>query len=164
MPQVLFPDLYSRGAVSKNGDGAFMLRTSKGLCLTNTRRGYIIITEAMCPYGVCREATVMDEEIRLTGEKECCRHKNTPRPEEELRQLKNRLNRMVGQLNGIGRMLDENRYCGDILVQVAAVEKALQGFGYTILQEHMQTCMVEEIQSGNTEVVEEALELVKKLK
>lgn len=94
----------------------------------------------------------------------CCRLKNTPRSEEELKLLKNRLNRMVGQLNGIGRMLDENRYCGDILVQVAAVEKALQGFGYIILKEHMQTCMVEEIQSGNTDIVDEALELVKKLK
>ena len=104
----------------------------------------------------------MNEEKKVACE--CCRQKNTPRPAEELRQLKNRLNRMAGQLNGIGRMLDENRYCGDILVQVAAVEKALQGFGYIILKEHMQTCMVEEIQSGNTDIVDEALELVKKLK
>ena len=50
--------------------------------------------------------------------------RHTPRGEEELRQLKNRLNRMVGQLNGIGRMLDENRYCGDILIQISAVERA----------------------------------------
>ena len=52
------------------------------------------------------------------------RHKHTPRSEEELRLLRNRLNRMVGQLNGIRRMLDENRYCGDILIQIASVEKA----------------------------------------
>ena len=106
----------------------------------------------------------MNEEIRCVEGRECCHQKNTPRPEEELRQLKNRLNRMVGQLNGIGRMLDENRYCGDILIQVAAVEKALQGFGYIILKDHMHSCMVEEIQSGNTDIVDEALELVKKLK
>ena len=61
-------------------------------------------------------------------------------------------------------MLDDNRYCGDILVQVAAVESAMQSFGYLILQEHMKTCMTEEIQSGNTEVVDEVLELMKKLK
>lgn len=90
--------------------------------------------------------------------------KSTPREENKLRQLKNRLSRMVGQLNGIGRMLDENRYCGDILTQVAAVESALQAFGYLVLQEHMETCVVEEIQKGNTEVVEEAVELIKKLK
>jgi len=94
----------------------------------------------------------------------CCHQKSTPREEKELRQLKNRINRMVGQLNGIGRMLDENRYCGEILTQVAAVESALQAFGYAVLQEHMKTCVVEEIQKGNTAVVEEAVELVKKLK
>lgn len=94
----------------------------------------------------------------------CCHRKTTPRQEKEVRQLKNRLSRMVGQLNGIGRMLDENRYCGDILTQVAAVESALQSFGYLILQEHMETCMVEEIGKGNLDVIEEAVELVKKLK
>lgn len=94
----------------------------------------------------------------------CCHLKSTPRTEKELKQLKNRLNRIAGQLNGIGRMLDENRYCGDILNQVAAVESALQSFGYLVLQEHMETCVVEEIQKGNTAVVEEAVELVKKLK
>lgn len=94
----------------------------------------------------------------------CCHLKSTPRTETELKQLKNRINRIVGQLNGIGRMLDENRYCGDILTQVAAVESALQSFGYLILQEHMETCVVEEIRKGNTAVVEEAVELVRKLK
>ena len=61
-------------------------------------------------------------------------------------------------------MLDENRYCGDILIQVAAVERALQSFGYMILKDHMETCVVEEIRKGNLSVVEEAVELIKKLK
>jgi DNA-binding FrmR family transcriptional regulator len=61
-------------------------------------------------------------------------------------------------------MLDENRYCGDILNQVAAVESALQAFGYLILQEHMETCVVEEVKKGNIAIMEEAVELVKKLK
>ena len=94
----------------------------------------------------------------------CCHQKATPRQDKEVKQLKNRLNRIMGQLNGIGRMLEENRYCGDILTQVAAVESALQSFGYLILQEHMETCMVEEIGKGNLDVIEEAVELVKKLK
>ena len=94
----------------------------------------------------------------------CHRHKHTPRDAASLQQLKNRLSRMTGQLNGIARMLDENRYCGDILIQVAAVEKALQAFGYIVLQEHMETCMVEDIQSGNRQTVQEVLELVKRLK
>lgn len=99
-------------------------------------------------------------------DKECCHchQKATPRSEKERKQLQNRLSRMAGQLNGISRMLEENRYCGDILTQVAAVESALQAFGYAILKEHMETCVVEEIQKGNTAVVDEAVELVKKLK
>lgn len=96
---------------------------------------------------------------------QCAGHqKTTPRSGEELRLLKNRLNRMAGQLSGIGKMLDENRYCGDILTQVAAVESALQSFGYLVLQDHMETCVVEEIRRGNTGIVDEAVELVKKLK
>ena len=94
----------------------------------------------------------------------CCHRKATPREEKELKALKNRLNRMTGQLSGIGKMLDENRYCGDVLVQVAAVESALQSFAYLILQEHMETCVVEEIRKGNLAVVDEAVELMKKLK
>ncbi len=95
---------------------------------------------------------------------DCCHHKNTPRDEETLRQLHNRLNRIIGQLGGIKNMLDDNRYCGDILTQVSAVESALQNFGYIILQNHMATCVVEEIQKGNTEILDEAVELIKKLK
>lgn len=94
----------------------------------------------------------------------CCHVKHTPRDERQQKQLQNRLSRMIGQLNGIGRMLEENRYCGDILTQVAAVESALQSFGYIVLQEHMETCVVEEIRNGNMQIMEEAVELVKKLK
>lgn len=93
-----------------------------------------------------------------------CHQKSKPRTEQDLKQLKNRLSRIIGQLNGIGRMLDENRYCGDILTQVAAVESALQAFGYEVLKEHMETCVVEEVQRGNITVVDEAVELIKKLK
>ena len=92
------------------------------------------------------------------------RHRHTPRSAAELRQFKNRLNRMAGQLNGIGRMLDENRYCGDILIQVSAVEKALQNFGYQVLKSHMETCVTEEIRAGNPDIMDETLELMKKLK
>ncbi len=103
------------------------------------------------------------ENGNLTAEEAgCCHKKTTPRGEQELKQLKNRLSRMAGQLNGIGKMLDENRYCGDILIQVAAVESALQSFAYLILQDHMETCVVDEIQKGNTAVVGEVVELVKK--
>ena len=109
-------------------------------------------------------AEELNREIPAEAACPACRMRHTPRDEAELRQLKNRISRMSGQLNGIARMLDENRYCGDILIQIAAVEKALQSFGYSVLKAHMETCMVEEIQSGNPEIVDEVVELVKKLK
>lgn len=110
-------------------------------------------------------AEQMEGKMEEKGMECChCHQKATPRSEKERKQLQNRLSRMTGQLNGISRMLEENRYCGDILTQVAAVESALQAFGYAILKEHMETCVVEEIQKGNTAVVDEAVELVKKLK
>ena len=61
-------------------------------------------------------------------------------------------------------MIEDNRYCGDILIQISAVEKALENLGYEILQEHMNTCVVEEIKKGNTDIVSEAVELMKRLK
>lgn len=69
----------------------------------------------------------------------CCRHKNTPRDAAEQKKLTSRINRIIGQLNGIRNMIDDNRYCGDILIQIGAVESALQGLGYLVLQEHVET-------------------------
>lgn len=108
-----------------------------------------------------------DENTTAAGDgccKHCPHHKHTPRSEQAQRLLQNRLNRMIGQLNGIKNMVEDNRYCGDILTQVAAVESALQSFGYIILQDHLETCVVEEIRNGNTQIVDEAVELMKKLK
>ncbi|MBE6036461.1 MAG: metal-sensing transcriptional repressor [Clostridiales bacterium] len=97
-------------------------------------------------------------------EKDCCRFKETARDAALQKSLQNRLNRIMGQLKGIQTMVEENRYCGDILIQVAAAEKALQSFGYLVLQDHMETCVADGIRRGDAEVLEEAIELVKKLK
>lgn len=98
-------------------------------------------------------------------EKDCCaRYKKTPRSEEQLKTLRNRMNRIAGQVAGIQRMLDDNRYCGDILTQIAAVESALQSVGYLVLQEHMRSCVAEGVREGRDEMLDEAVELMKKLK
>ena len=122
----------------------------------------------LSPFGLTytmKDKIIILKKMEEKGMECChCHQKATPRSEKERKQLQNRLSRMSGQLNGISRMLEENRYCGDILTQVAAVESALQAFGYAILKEHMETCVVEEIRKGNTAIVDEAVELVKKLK
>ena len=98
-------------------------------------------------------------------EKDCCaRYKKTPRSEEQLKTLRSRMNRIAGQVAGIQRMLDDNRYCGDILTQIAAVESALKSVGYLVLQEHMRSCVAEGVREGRDEMLDEAVELMKKLK
>lgn len=106
-----------------------------------------------------------DNEIKSNNTNcECCRHKHSPRSEDEQKQLQNRINRIIGQLGGIKNMLDDNRYCGDILIQLSAAESALKNLGYIILGSHMETCVAEEIRNGNEAIIGETIELIKKLK
>lgn len=93
-----------------------------------------------------------------------CRHKHTPRDAGEQKKLQSRINRIIGQLNGIQGMIDDNRYCGDILMQIGAVESALRALGYVILEEHMMTCVAENVRQGDTQILAEAVELMKSLK
>ena len=95
---------------------------------------------------------------------ECCRKKEMPRSDETIKQMENRINRMIGQLNGIKNMLEEQRYCGDILIQISAVQKAVESLSYQVLQEHMHTCVPSEVEKGNLEILDEVLELMKKVK
>lgn len=91
-----------------------------------------------------------------------CHHKDTPRSEETQRDIQRRLNRAIGQLNGVKDMIDDNRYCGDVLTQLAAVESAVRRVSEIVLREHMRTCVVEQIQQGNNEVVDEVVDLMKR--
>ncbi len=75
-----------------------------------------------------------------------------------------RVNRVKGQMEGIKAMLEENRYCGDILIQISAAESALRSIGYLVLEEHLATCVTDKIRSGDKEIIKETVELVKKLK
>ena len=73
-----------------------------------------------------------------------------------------RLNRVIGQLNGIKGMVEQDRYCKDVLTQLAAAESAVQAISRLLLKEHLETCVVEQIQEGNIEVVDEVMDLLKK--
>lgn len=91
-----------------------------------------------------------------------CRYKNKPRSEELQADVQRRLNRAIGQLNGVKAMIDDNRYCGDVLTQLAAAESAVRRVSEMVLQEHMETCVVQEIRDGNDEVVDEAMALIRR--
>lgn len=92
----------------------------------------------------------------------CCHQKETPRSAEFQGNLQKRLNRAIGQLNAVKRMIDDNCYCGDVLVQLAAAESAVHSVSVLMLQDHLETCVVERIRRGDDEVVEETVRLVKR--
>lgn len=114
------------------------------------------------------KATATDDGARATeggardGAACPCRHKETPRDEELQADLQKRLNRAIGQLNGVKAMIEDNRYCGDVLTQLAAAESAVHRVSALLLQDHLETCVVEQIQQGNVEVVDEVMQLLQK--
>ena len=92
----------------------------------------------------------------------CCHKKSTPRIDELKADVDRRINRAIGQLGGIRQMVDDDRYCGDVLTQLAAVESAVKAISREVMRDHLETCVVERIQSGDTEVVDEVMGLFKK--
>ncbi len=96
-------------------------------------------------------------------ENECCCHKTKERPEKEYRDLINRLNRIEGQIRGIRGMVERDVYCTDILVQVAAVNAALNSFNKVLLENHIRSCVVRDIREGNEETLDELVAVLHKL-
>ena len=101
-------------------------------------------------------------EQNTSGDECQCRHKHRD-PKEE-KDLLNRLNRIEGQVRGIKAMVQEERYCTDILVQVSAIQSALNGFCKLLLSNHIRTCVVEDIKNGKEdEAIAELCETIKKM-
>ena len=96
-------------------------------------------------------------------EENCCCHKTKQRSDEEYRSLVNRLNRIDGQVRGIKGMLEKDAYCTDILVQVAAVNAALNAFSKELLASHIRTCVAQDIRDGKDEVIDDLVKTLQKL-
>lgn len=77
--------------------------------------------------------------------------------------LVSRLNRIEGQIRGIKGLIEKDTYCDDVLNQIAAAQSALNGVGKLLLEGHMKSCIVERIQAGEHEVIDELLVTVHKL-
>jgi len=65
--------------------------------------------------------------------------------------LRKRLHRVEGQVRGIERMVDDDRYCIDILTQIAAVRTALESIGFELLSDHVAHCVSDALASGDAE-------------
>ena len=99
----------------------------------------------------------------MAEEEKCCCARTKERSEEEYRDLIHRLNRVEGQIRGIKGMLEKNAYCVDILNQVAAANSALNSFTRVLLENHMRSCVAEDIREGRDEKLEELLKTLQKL-
>lgn len=85
------------------------------------------------------------------------------RSQDEYLKLINRLNRIEGQIRGLKNMLENDAYCTDILMQSSAVNAAVNAFNKELISEHIHCCVVNDIQSGKYESVDELAMIVKKL-
>ena len=106
----------------------------------------------------------MEKDKEVTAMPECCCcHKTKERSEKEYKDLLNRLSRSEGQVRGIKGMVEKDAYCTDILVQVAAVNAALNSFNKVLLANHIKTCVTRDIREGKEETVDELVAVLQKL-
>lgn len=97
----------------------------------------------------------------------CCQAedsgKTKERTQQEYKDLIHRLNRIEGQVRGIRGMVEKDAYCTDILVQVAAVNAALNSFNKVLLANHIKTCVTRDIRDGKEDTVDELVAVLQKL-
>jgi CsoR family transcriptional regulator, copper-sensing transcriptional repressor len=119
--------------------------------------GYIIIKT--------RGDAQLENSIELIDE-ECCSSESERKSHHSDKMKSNlisRLNRIEGQIRGVKGLIEKDTYCDDVLNQIAAAQSALNSVGRLLLEGHMKSCVVERIQSGDHEVIEELLVTVNKL-
>lgn len=97
-----------------------------------------------------------------TETKDCC-HRTKERTEKEYKDLLNRLSRIEGQVRGIKKMVEQDAYCPEILIQVSAANAALNSFTKVLLANHIRTCVAEDIREGKEETIDELVTVLQKL-
>jgi len=83
--------------------------------------------------------------------------------EKTIRELVNRMNRIEGQVRGIKGMIERSVYCDDILNQISSAQSALHGVARLLLEKHMKSCVMEQLQAGDEQVIDEVLKTISKL-
>jgi len=111
---------------------------------------------------------VANQEEMLVGETDnaCCSsesERKSHHSDKTKTNLISRLNRIEGQIRGVKGMIERDTYCDDVLNQIAAIQSALNSVGKLLLEGHMKSCVVERIQAGESEVIDELLITVNKL-
>lgn len=87
----------------------------------------------------------------------CCTTKTKHRDKSEEQLLIDRLNRINGQINGIKTMIEESRYCDDILMQISAANNSLKSIGLVLIENHLKSCVKDDLKNGKDEVMDELM-------
>ena len=99
-------------------------------------------------------------EEKRTG---CCQERKKKRAPEDARRLQNRLSRIEGQVRGVRRMIGEDAYCPDVLIQVSAIRSALDSFSRALLSDHIKSCVEEDIRAGRDGAADELVALLQNM-
>ena len=91
-----------------------------------------------------------------------CHKKKTVRSDDEKKKITNRINRISGQLTAINKMIQNDKYCNDILIQLSAIENSVKSLSNHILENHIYSCVANDLEKGNLEVIDELINLFKK--
>ena len=91
----------------------------------------------------------------------CSRSKH--RTEEEKKYLQTRLKTIEGQVRGVSKMIEDDKYCNDVLTQLLAINKSIKSLSNDILKSHLSTCVVSNIKDEKLEVLDEVMELIERI-
>ena len=91
----------------------------------------------------------------------CC-NKKTKRGPDEKKIIINRLNRINGQIKGITKMVENDAYCNDILIQLSAVKNSVKSLSTHILENHLYTCVTRDLENGELYAIDELISLFKR--
>lgn len=101
--------------------------------------------------------------VNMSNDKdEKCSSKKTYRGEDDKKLLINRLNRIDGQVKGIKKMVDEDAYCNDILIQLSAIENSIRSLSNKVLENHLCTCILRDIEQDKSGTINEIISLFKR--
>lgn len=91
----------------------------------------------------------------------CC-EKKTYRAEKEKKIINNRLSRIEGQIRGIKKMISEDTYCNDVLIQLSAIENSIRSLSNHVLENHLYSCITKDLEDGKIETIDEIIGLFKR--
>ena len=89
--------------------------------------------------------------------------KHTVRTEEQKKKLLNRLSRLEGQVRGVRKMIENDAYCNDVLIQSAAIGAAVDAFSREVLRSHLHSCVIRDIREGHDEVADELMQTLERM-